>query len=326
MSFGMKSGRSIDPELDRRLQAAFGDRYVSEAPLGALTTYRVGGTAARLLRVETPEELGLVASLAGCTQTPWLVIGKGSNLLISDAGFDGIAVQLGGAFDTIEIGQREPQGTVRSVIAGGSASLPVVARRTVAAGLAGFEWAVGVPGSIGGAVRMNAGGHGSDMAAVLSRVRVIDLASGEDEVVPAAALELAYRSSNLRRSQVVAWAELLLAPGDRARSEATLAEIVRWRRANQPGGQNAGSVFANPPGDSAGRLVDAAGCKGLRIGTAEVSPKHANFIQADPQGSADDIYALMVEVRRRVFDVTGVLLRPENHLIGFEDLPEVETS
>lgn len=296
------------------------------APLGPLTTYRVGGPAAVLVRLEGPEDLvHLPPALAAAgAAVPVLVVGKGSNLLVADAGFAGVAVVLGEGFATIDV-----DGT--TVRAGGAAALPVVARRTVAAGLTGFEWAVGVPGSIGGAVRMNAGGHGSDMAATLARVRLFGLRSGEDGVVPANSLDLAYRSSAVHPDQVVVWAELALAPGSPDAGEAALAEVVRWRRANQPGGANAGSVFTNPPGDSAGRLIDAAGGRGLRIGTAEVSPKHANFIQADEGGRADDVAALMAAVQRLVQDHAGVELHPETRMVGFpgtpgnpDPLPEVE--
>ena len=208
------------------------------------------------------------------------------------------------------------------VEAGAAAALPVVARRTVAAGLTGFEWAVGVPGSIGGAVRMNAGGHGSDMAAVLDRVRVVDLRSGEDGWVPAGA-------ARPRLPHVVGRAPPARAgargsrspPGDVERGTAELAEIVAWRRANQPGGPNAGSVFTNPPGDSAGRLIDAAGGKGRRHGTAAVSTKHANFIQADEGGRADDVVALMAEVQDLVRAHAGVELQPETRLVGFAAEP-----
>jgi UDP-N-acetylmuramate dehydrogenase len=217
---------------------------------------------------------------------------------------------LGDAFATVEI-----DGT--SVRAGGAASLPVVARTTAAAGLRGFEWAVGVPGSIGGAVRMNAGGHGSDMAAVLRRIRAVDLGSGKDVVVSAAELDLGYRHSALATADIVVWAELELHHGDAAGAEEEIASIVRWRRANQPGGQNAGSVFTNPEGDSAGRLIDAAGMKGFRVGSAHVSEKHANFIQADDGGSADDVLALMQAVIDRVSAHEGVLLQPEVRLVGF---------
>ncbi len=298
------------------LDLDLGDLVAAEVPLGPLTTYRVGGAARRFALVDDDRQLARVAAAVARSGVDVLVVGKGSNLLVADQGFDGLAVQLGAGFAEITV-------TGTTVRAGGAAALPVVARRTAAAALTGFEWAVGVPGSMGGAVRMNAGGHGSDLAASLARVRVVDLARGEDGVVPADALELTYRSSVLAPHQVVAWAELELTPGDRTRSEAEIAEIVRWRRANQPGGPNAGSVFTNPPGDSAGRLVDEAGCKGLRVGTAAVSTKHANFIQADEGGRADDVWHLMAEVRRVVHERAGVVLHPETRLVGFPPLPEV---
>lgn len=298
----------LDDEVGHLLQA--------EVPLGPLTTYRVGGCARRMAVVEREDDLVTLARAVARHDVDVLVIGKGSNLLVADAGFDGLAVSLGPGFAEVHVGA---EGLVR---AGGAALLPVVARRTAAAGLTGFEWAVGVPGSIGGAVRMNAGGHGSDLAASLVRVRVVDLRGGNDGVVDAAALDLRYRSSSLAPHQVVAWAELSLRPGDRATSEAEIAEIVRWRRENQPGGQNAGSVFTNPPGDSAGRLIDAAGCKGLRVGTAQVSTKHANFIQADEGGTAADVVALMAQIQSRVRDHSGVHLVPETRLVGFDARPE----
>ncbi len=286
-----------------------------DVALGPLTTYRVGGAAAWFALVDDVAALRRLAGAVAATGIEVLVVGRGSNLLVADAGFDGLAVQLGPGFAEVEV-----DGT--TVRAGAAASLPVVARRTAAAGLTGFEWAVGVPGSIGGAVRMNAGGHGSDLAASLVGVRVVDLRADEDGEVPAADLQLRYRSSALAAHQVVVSAELALAPGDPAAAEAEVSDVVRWRRAHQPGGQNAGSVFTNPPGDSAGRLIDEAGAKGLRLGTAEVSPKHANFIQADADGSADDVWRLMVEVRRRVFDHAGVVLHPETRLVGFDPMPD----
>ena len=287
-------------------------RVEADVPLGPLTTYRVGGPATRLVTVEDDGDLGELDGLVRESGLPVLVVGKGSNLLVADAGFPGIAVVLGERFAEITV-----DGT--TVRAGGAAALPVLARRTVAAGLTGLEWAVGVPGSVGGGVRMNAGGHGSDIAARLVRVRVHDLATGDDGVVPTADLDLGYRRSSLGASQVVVWAEFDLEPGDVGAGETVLADIVRWRRENQPGGQNAGSVFTNPDGDSAGRLVDAAGCKGLRLGSATVSDKHANFIQADPGGSADDVHALLREVQRRVREATGVDLHPELRLVGFDN-------
>jgi len=285
-----------------------------DVPIGELTTYRVGGRAALLVRVQGPDQLTTIGAAVRASGIEVLVIGNGSNLLVSERGFDGLALVLGDGFGVVSIA-----GT--TVRAGGGASLPVVARRTAAAGLTGFEWAVGVPGSIGGAVRMNAGGHGSDMAATLTGIRRFDLRTGEDVQVRAADLDLRFRGSNVGPHQLVVEAELHLAPGDREACEAEISEIVRWRRDNQPGGANAGSVFVNPPGESAGRLVDVAGAKGLRRGSAEVSTKHANFIQADDGGSADDIFALMLEVQELVRSRTGVLLRPETRLVGFPPSP-----
>ena len=156
------------------------------------------------------------------------------------------------------------------------------------------------------------------MASVLDRVKLVDLHTGAERVVAASDLDLRYRHSSVGAGQVVVWADLALVPGDRARGEAELTEIVAWRRANQPGGQNAGSVFTNPPGDSAGRLVDAAGCKGLRVGTAEVSTKHANFFQAEAGASASDVRELVGLVQARVRAETGVALVPELVMVGFD--------
>ena len=304
---------SVLAEVARRL----GGLAEADVPLGPLTTYRVGGPARLLARVDDERALGAVANAVVATGVDVLVVGKGSNLLVADAGFAGLAVVLGDAFAAIDI-----DGT--RVRAGGAAALPVVARRTVAEGLAGFEWAVGVPGSVGGGVRMNAGGHGADVAASLVGIRLLDLRSGEDGRVSATALQLGYRRSAVAAHQLVVWAELALEPGDPARGQELLSEIVAWRRANQPGGPNAGSVFANPDGDAAARLIDEVGAKGLRHGSAAVSTKHANFIQADDGGRADDVYALMAEVRERVRAATGVTLRAETRCVGFEVNPPHE--
>ena len=283
-----------------------------------MTTYRVGGAADLFVTVDSPTDLARVASAVAADPVPTLIVGRGSNLLVADAGFRGLAVLLGQDFERISI-----EGT--TVVAGAAASLPVVSRQSAAAALTGFEWAVGVPGSIGGAVRMNAGGHGSDMAASLVRVHLVDLSTGEDAWVPPDRLDLSYRHSSVTSCQVVTSAELGLTRGSRDQAEAEIGEIVRWRRAHQPGGANAGSVFTNPPADSAGRLIDVAGAQGLRVGTAQVSPKHANFIQADDGGSADDVWRLMGEVQARVRDATGVALHPETRLVGFAHPdPQVE--
>jgi len=279
--------------------------------LGPLTTYRVGGSAALFVRPTDQEELVRVAEATASAEVRLMMVGRGSNMLVSDEGFEGLVVQLGPGFERIQLSEN-------GVVAGGAAGMPVVARRSVAESLMGFEWAVGVPGSIGGAVRMNAGGHGSDMATVLGSAWLVDLASGDRFLRTVEELDLDYRSSAVGPSQVIVEADLLLRPGLLEDGERLLAEIVRWRRENQPGGQNSGSVFTNPSGDSAGRLIDLVGARGLRIGTARVSEKHANFIQTEKGGLAADVLRVMAEVRRRVAEDLGVDLIAETVLVGFD--------
>lgn len=294
--------------------ALLGGMAERDAPLGALTTYRVGGVARLLVRVDTAESLVRVHRAVVESGVEVLVLGRGSNLLVCDAGFDGLAVVLGEAFAEIVI-----DGT--SVRAGGAALLPVLARRTAAAGLTRLEWAVGVPGSVGGAVRMNAGGHGSDIAATLVDVELFDVSSGEVQRRPASSLGLRFRGSDIGDHELVLGATFALVPGDPAAGEREIAEIVRWRREHQPGGQNAGSVFVNPiPGAlAAGQVIDELGLRGFTIGSASVSEKHANFIQAAEGGSADDVYAVIRAVRARVLAERGILLRSEIRLVGFGD-------
>ena len=304
-----------DPEgLARFDQAMVGVEMVegilTDHPIGPMTTYRAGGSAARFVRPVDRSELEAVAAGVASAGIPVLVVGRGSNLLVADAGFWGLVVQLGQGFEKVRTeGNR--------VMAGAAVSLPVLARRTVAESLTGFEWAVGVPGSLGGAVRMNAGGHGSDMASSLVSADTVDLSTGERRHRTLADLSLGYRSSSIDKSEVVVEATIALTVGDTASGEERLAEIVRWRRENQPGGQNAGSVFTNPVGDSAGRLIDEAGLKGWRFGSASVSERHANFIQVDEGGSADDVVILMDVVARRVDEVHGIRLEPETVIVGF---------
>ncbi|MEC7967814.1 MAG: UDP-N-acetylmuramate dehydrogenase, partial [Actinomycetota bacterium] len=271
------------------------------------------GGAAAMVVVDDHETLSAVAAAVAGTGIPVMTLGRGSNMLVADRGFDGLVVHMAGDYAAINVVDE----TI--VIAGAAAKLPVVARTTVGYGLTGFEWAVGVPGSIGGAVRMNAGGHGADMKDALLDADVVDFAAGERRIVPAEELQLSYRHSALRTDELVVGCRLSLSPGDERKGKAEMAEIVQWRRDNQPGGQNAGSVFTNPDGDSAGRLIDTAGGKGLRVGTAEVSDKHANFIQADEGGTAADVLQVMNEVRTLVEFAHGVVLQPETHLVGFTD-------
>lgn len=310
------------------LAARIGPCASVDQPLGALTTYKVGGRVAVLAAPTTVEELLRVASVAREAGVPVLMIGRGSNMLVCDDGFDGVAVTLTSLAvsdseraDGITIGMADATGRVE-VVAGGAVALPVLARRTASAGVTGFEWAVGVPGSVGGAVRMNAGGHGSDMEASLVEAEVVDLLRGERKWLPASRLGLRFRGSALADHQVVVAVRLALSAGDPAEAEERLAEIVRWRRENQPGGQNAGSVFVNPvPGElAAAQVIDSLGLRGLRVGGASVSEKHANFIQAETGARAADVYAVMCRVREAVERETGRRLRSEVRLVGFPPL------
>ncbi len=290
-----------------------------DVPIGPLTTYRVGGAAALHVVAADSAALARVREAVVATGVDVLIVGRGSNMLISDRGFEGLAVQLGSGFESIEIEEPDEaaDGAPCTVGVGGAVLLPVAARQLSAAGIAGFEWAVGVPGSLGGAVRMNAGGHGSDIAASLINATIIDLAGGRSATVTASDMGFGYRTSSVTSTEVVCAARLGLHRGNANASKAALADIVGWRRDHQPGGQNAGSVFANPENAAAGRLVEAAGASGMRIGSAAVSPKHANFIQADPGGLASDVLATIHAVRAMVVDHGGVTLRTELKLVGF---------
>jgi UDP-N-acetylmuramate dehydrogenase len=310
---------SAATDLDAVAAAArvLGPRATRDEPLAPLTTYRVGGAAALFVRARSIDDLVAVATARRTSGLPVLVVGKGSNLLVADTGFPGIAVSVAELAGEIEV-LDGPE-----VLAGGGVPLPVLARRTAALGLRGLEWAVGVPGTVGGAVRMNAGGHGSDIAECLLAATVFDLddvGSRSREVAPQD-LGLRFRGSDLGDHQVVLAARLRVERGDRAAAEAAITEIVRWRREHQPGGQNCGSVFVNPvPGEvSAGSLIDGLGLRGHRVGTAWVSEKHANFVQASDAGNAADVRALIEDVRQRVAAATGFLLRSEVRLVGFGD-------
>ena len=302
------------------LAALLGAGATREHPLGPLTTYGVGGPAALFVEID---DLGTLDTLRGAlagSDVAVFVIGRGSNLLVADAGYDGIVVHLGPSFSDISLPDASAPGEAPSVVrAGAAAPLPVLARRAADAGWCGLTWAVGVPGSVGGGVRMNAGGHGADMASCLRRYHWVDLrrdAGGSDDVHR---LAYGYRRSSITASQLVLSAEFDVTAGDADSERAALASIVHWRREHQPGGSNAGSVFTNPVGDAAGRLVEEAGLKGFRIGTAHVSEKHANFIQADPGGRADDVRAVMEHVRTEVRTRCGIELSTEVRLLGFAD-------
>jgi UDP-N-acetylmuramate dehydrogenase len=296
---------------------ALGALAQRDVPLGARTTYRVGGTAGVFVEAQDLGALEKLSTALKAVGEPVsvLVIGRGSNMLVADAGFAGVAISLGGAFLDTEVVRSGKEEVL--VTAGGGVSLQALARETAHGGVGGFEWAVGIPGTVGGGVRMNAGGHGSEMADVVVGAELFDLTSAEMLSRSLVELDLRYRHSSVRSDQVVTQASFRLAAAAPVESEGKIAEVVRWRQANQPGGSNAGSVFTNPKGDSAGRLIDSCELKGRRVGTASVSEKHANFIQADRHGSADDVKALIDLVREEVAQRTGVVLVPELRMIGF---------
>ena len=315
--------RPATPEAIDHAFGLFNAKAKRNVDLSQYTTYKVGGAAALHMLVTSIDDLYLVSAVLAEVPLPILVIGRGSNLLVSDSGFQGLALTISGLADYVDLPNRDEDPEIEPIaLFGGSVALPVAARQSVARGLTGFEWGVGVPGSVGGAVRMNAGGHGSDMASSLTSVRMFHLRKGLEAHVNAVDLGLRFRGSALDDHHVVlsATVDLEWSKSQEA-SEAELQEVVRWRRENQPGGQNAGSVFVNPePGKvSAGEVIDELGMRGLRIGSAQVSEKHANFIQADENGSAHDVVALMAEIRRRVRDERGYVLRSEIRLVGFED-------
>ena len=296
--------------------------------ISPLTTYKVGGRAAIFVRAETMQDLLLVARVVSETGVPMIPLGRGSNVLMSDHGFAGLIVQLGELAQQISLPYAEARDEMQegavvacSVTAGSAVALPVLARRTAAVGIRGFEWAVGVPGSLGGAIRMNAGGHGSDISESLVSAQVLDFRTGEIATVLTPEFGLRFRASDIEDQQLIISGTLSLTYGSPQESLQMIDDIVRWRRENQPGGQNAGSVFVNPvPGEiTAGQLIDRCGLRGFRIGSAEVSMKHANFIQADVGGSAQDIVTLMRHIQRVVGDTSGYELRSEIRLIGFEE-------
>ena len=287
---------------------------IENQPLGPWTTLGVGGAARWFAEPRTPSDLAAVLRDLG--DTPLLVLGRGSNMLVADTGWPGLAVRLGAGFKW----QRR-SGDV--VSAGGGTSMPALAAWLATEGLSGLEFAAGIPATVGGSVRMNAGAHGGQTADLLVSVTVASPACPEGEEVAPASLGFGYRRSSLPPGGIVVAASWRLVPDDPAAIRARLDELRAWRRATQPLRQrNCGSVFTNPPGDSAGRLIEAAGLKGRSVGGATVSDKHANFIVVEPsKATAADVLALIREVRAEVAAAGGPLLEPEVRLVGFGEEP-----
>jgi UDP-N-acetylenolpyruvoylglucosamine reductase len=282
-------------------------------PLARLTTVRTGGAADWLGRPGGEEDLVEMLRWAEGEGLAVGVVGSGSNLLVADDGFHGLAIKLDGALASIE-----RQGD--RVLCGGGARLPSAAAKTAGWGLTGLEFGINIPGTAGGAVRMNANAYGGQLARVLEWVEVGTAAGAERR--PPERLGFSYRRSNLEPGEVVARASFRLRPGDPAEIRATLATMRERRREAQPSGiKTFGSTFKNPEdeaagGRTAGQLLEAAGCRGLRHGGARFSEKHANFVENDRDATTADVIELMAEGRRRVHERFGVLLEPEVQLLG----------
>jgi UDP-N-acetylmuramate dehydrogenase len=282
-------------------------------PLGPYTTYKSGGPARYLAEVADIEALDDLVASGVVADRPVLVLGRGSNLLVADAGFDGLVIRLGPAFGVVEV-----VGT--SLHAGGAAPLAQVARSSVDAALTGLEFFIGVPGSVGGAVRQNAGCFGTETRDRLLEASIVDLTDGKMGTFGPDDLDLSYRHSNVTPTRVVLRAVFQALPGDKDAGRAELRRITRWRRDHQPGGTfNAGSVFKNPVGTTAGEVIDSLGLKTMRVGDVAVSEKHANFFVAGSSATSEDIRKLVVAVKDRVFEETGTMLEPEIQFVGFDD-------
>ncbi len=295
------------------------DGVRADVPLARLATVRTGGNAELFARAGSAEKLLELVRWARESGTPLRVVGSGSNLLIADAGVSGLVVKLDGELTAVEI-----EGT--TLTAGGGARLPSVAARAARAGLAGIEFGVNIPGTVGGAVRMNANAYGGELARVLEWVEVAAAGGALERRAPQQ-LGLEYRRSNLARGEVVATASLLLERADPASVKATLQQMRASRHEAQPRGiRTFGSTFKNPSdaraqGRSAGLLLAEAGCNGLAIGGARFAPKHANFVENMGAASTADVLAVMNEGRRRVLERFGVELEPEVHMLGEVELP-----
>lgn len=292
------------------LRAACGDRVRTSFSMAPLTSFRIGGPAAIYLEPESEADLAATAGALAEADLPYVVIGKGSNVLVSDRGFGGMVLQLGR-------GYRWAARDGDLLTAGGAMPLPAFAGVALRHSLEGLAFGVAIPASVGGAVKMNAGAHGAEMADVVTDVEVFRLDLARTEAIPAALAGFSYRRSALPADSIVTGVTVALRQGDPVAIRAEMDEARTWRRLTQPLAEpNCGSVFKNPPGEHAAKLIDDAGLKGRQVGRAQVSTKHANFIVAGPGARADDVWALIQLVAREVEARTGIVLEPEVQLIG----------
>ena len=292
------------------------DGVQADYPLARLTTIRTGGRGDFFARPDSAQALSELLAWATGEAIEVGVVGSGSNLLVADEGFRGLVLKLDGSLASIEQdGQR--------LLCGGGARLPQASAFAARVGLTGLEFGVNIPGTVGGAVKMNANAYGGDLARVLEWVEVTT-ATGTDRRIPGE-LDFRYRRSNLGANEIVARASFALSPAETETVKATLAEMRASRRAAQPSGiKTFGSTFKNPDdpraeGRSAGVLLDEAGCRGLTVGGARFSEKHANFVENMGEATTADVIALMAEGRRRVRERFGVELEPEVQFLGEVD-------
>ncbi|MCH7899798.1 MAG: UDP-N-acetylmuramate dehydrogenase [Acidobacteria bacterium] len=286
-------------------------KVLENVPLGPLTTYKSGGPARYLAEIDDIESLRALIATGVTASHPLLVLGRGSNLVVADAGFAGLVIRLRRSFAETRI-----EGT--AVTAGSAVPLPRLARTCVDQGLRGLEFFVGIPGSVGGAVRQNAGCFGSETKDRLVEARIINLRNGAARTDGPDALELSYRHSNVESDDLIIDVTFETERGNAEEGRRKIREIIRWRRDNQPGGTlNAGSVFKNPPDISAGELIDSLGLKGQRVGDVTVSDKHANFFVAGPEATSEDVRGLVDKIKERVLRLSGTILEPEIQFVGF---------
>ncbi len=279
-------------------------------PMAEHTTFRVGGPAAVYVEAASIGELKNICSLCKKEDIPFVILGNGSNLLVSDKGYDGVVIALTKDFTTIETeGER--------IRAGAAAKLSAVARKALEETLTGFEFASGIPGSVGGAVRMNAGAYGSEIKDVLIEATVLT-PEGEVMILPAENLELGYRTSCVEKNDyIVLEACFGLRPGERDKISEKMEDLAERRRTKQPlEYPSAGSTFKRPEGYFAGKLIEDAGLRGFALGGAQVSEKHCGFVINRDHATADDIYRLCQEVKRRVYEDSGVELEMQVRLLG----------
>jgi len=311
-------------ELATRLQGVLSaDAVLANEPLARHTALRIGGPADLLAIAGSVDELCRSIILAWQLGIPCRVIGAGSNVLVSDAGVEGLVVLNRARAITFHLpGEPGSRPDMPTVEADGGASLSTVARRCVSRGLGGLEWAATIPGTVGGAVVGNAGAWGGDVSSALLTAQVLE-ADGKTVAWPVDRFQYGYRASILKKETVadehrpvVLKAEFTLYPGERVALEARVAEMASQRKASQPAGASCGSVFRNPPGDHAGRLIESAGLKGVSSGAAEISPVHANFIVNQGGARAADVKALIELARQRVQVQFGVTLNLEIQLVG----------